>query len=43
MYNGTKFPLKGRRPIRYMKVLLDSDEYKDSIDEIEGKPRTRMP
>jgi len=43
MYNGTKFPLKSRRPIRYMKVLLDSDEYKDSIDETEGKARTRMP
>jgi hypothetical protein len=43
MYNGASFALKARRPIRYMDVLLDSDEYKDAVDEHEGKPRTRMP
>ena len=43
MYNGTKFALKKRRAIRYMKVLTDSDQYKDSIDEHHGKPRTRLP
>ncbi|MEI8154407.1 MAG: hypothetical protein WCG92_22910 [Hyphomicrobiales bacterium] len=43
MYNGTAFDLKKRRAIRYMDALLKSDEYKDAIDEHEGKPRTRMP
>jgi hypothetical protein len=43
MYNGTSFDLKRRRAIRYMDVLLKSDQYKDSIDEHDGKPRTRMP
>jgi hypothetical protein len=43
MYNGTAFDLKKRRPIRYMKVLTDSDQYKDSIDDHDGKPRIRMP
>ena len=43
MYNGTAFDLKARRPIRYMDVLMKSDQYKDSIDEHDGKPRTRMP
>ena len=43
MYNGTKFALKKRRVIRYMKVLTDSDQYKDSIDEHDGKSRTRLP
>jgi hypothetical protein len=43
MYNGTSFDLNRRRTIRYMDILLKSDEYKDAIDEFEGKPRTRMP
>lgn len=43
MYNGTAFDLKKRRAIRYMDILLKSDEYKDAVDEFEGKPRTRMP
>ena len=43
MYNGTAFDLKARRPIRYMDVLLKSDQYKDAIDEHDGKPRTRLP
>jgi hypothetical protein len=43
MYNGTAFELKQHRTIRYMDVLLKSDQYKDSIDEHDGKPRTRMP
>lgn len=43
MYNGTAFELKTRRPIRYMDVLLKSDEYKDAIDEHDGKPKTRLP
>jgi hypothetical protein len=43
MYNGTSFDLKRRRAIRYMDVLLKSDQYKDSIDEHDGKPRTRRP
>ena len=43
MYNGTAFELKARRPIRYMDVLMKSDQYKDAIDEHDGKPRTRMP
>jgi hypothetical protein len=43
MYNGTAFELKKRRPIRYMDVLMNSDQYKDAIDEHDGKPKTRMP
>jgi hypothetical protein len=43
MYNGTAFELKKRRAIRYMSVLVNSDQYKDAIDENDGKPKTRLP
>ena len=43
MYNGTAFDLSKCRAIRYMDVLLKSDQYQDAIDESEGKPRTRLP
>ena len=43
MYNGTAFELKKRRAIRYMSVLMNSDQYKDAIDEHDGKPKTRLP
>lgn len=43
MYNGTTFDTKRRRAIRYMKALTDSDQYKDAVDEHDGKPRTRLP
>jgi len=43
MYNGTAFELKKRRPIRYMDILLKSDQYKDALDEHNGKPRSRLP
>jgi hypothetical protein len=43
MYNGTAFDLRKRRPIRYMDVLVNSDQYKDAIDEHDGKPKTRLP
>jgi hypothetical protein len=43
MYNGTAFELKKRRAIRYMDVLVNSDQYKDAIDEHDGKPKTRLP
>jgi hypothetical protein len=43
MYSGTAFELKQRRPIRYMDVLVKSDEYKDAIDEHDGKRKTRLP
>ena len=43
MYNGTAFELKKRRAIRYMDVLVKSDQYKDAIDEHDGKPKTRLP
>jgi hypothetical protein len=39
MFNRTTFDLKQRRPIRYMKVLLDSDQYKEAVGEHDGKPR----
>ena len=41
MYNGTAFELKRRRTIRYMDILLKSDEYKTAIDEHDGKARRR--
>ena len=43
MYNGTAFELKKRRAIRYMDMLMKSDQYKDALDEHEGKPKSRMP
>ena len=43
MYNGTAFKLKTRRAIRYMDVLRNSDQYKDAVDEHDGKPKTRLP
>jgi hypothetical protein len=43
MYNGTAFELKKRRAIRYMSVLMNSDQYKDAIDEHDGKRKTRLP
>ena len=43
MYNGTAFELKKRRVIRYMDVLVNSDQYKDAVDEHGGKPRSRLP
>jgi hypothetical protein len=43
MYNGTAFELKKRRAIRYMSVLVNSDQYKDAVDEHDGKPKTRLP
>jgi hypothetical protein len=43
MYNGTAFELKKRRAIRYMDVLENSDQYKDAVDEHDGKPKTRLP
>jgi hypothetical protein len=43
MYNGTTFELKKRRAIRYMDVLVNSDQYKDAVDEHDGKPKTRLP
>jgi hypothetical protein len=43
MYNGTAFELKKRRAIRYMDVLVNSDQYKDAVDEHDGKPKTRLP
>ena len=43
MYNGTAFELKKRRAIRYMDVLVKSDQYKDAVDEHDGKPKTRLP
>jgi hypothetical protein len=43
MYNSTTFDLKRKRPIRYLDVLTKSDQYKDAVDEHDGKPRTRMP
>jgi len=41
MYNGISFELNRRRTIRYMKTLLNSDQYKESINEFEGRPKTR--
>lgn len=41
MYNGTAFELKRRRTIRYMDILLKSDDYKAAIAEHDGKPPTR--
>ena len=41
MYNGTAFDLKKRRTIRYMDILLKSDDYKAAIAEHDGKPPTR--
>ena len=41
MYNGTAFELKRRRTIRYMDILLKSDDYKAAVAEHDGKPRTR--
>jgi hypothetical protein len=43
IYNGTAFELKKRRVIRYMDVLVNSDQYKDAVDEHDGKPKTRLP
>ena len=43
MYNGTAFDLKKKRAIRYMDILLKSDQYKDAVDEFDGKPKTRLP
>jgi hypothetical protein len=43
MYNGTAFDLKKRRAIRYMDILVKSDQYKDAVDEFDGKPKTRLP
>jgi len=43
MYNGTAFELKKRRVISYMDVLVNSDQYKDAVDEHDGKPKTRLP
>jgi hypothetical protein len=43
MYNGTAFDLKKHRAIRYMDVLVQSDQYKDAVDEHDGKPKTRLP
>ena len=39
MYNGTTFDLKRKRPIRYMKILLKSAEYKAAVKEHDDKPR----
>ena len=39
MYNGTTFDLKRKRPIRYMKILLKSEEYKAAVKEHDDKPR----
>jgi len=39
MYNGTTFDLKRKRPIRYMEILLKSEEYKAAIKEHDDKPR----
>jgi hypothetical protein len=41
MYNGTVFELKRRRTIRYMDILLKSDDYKTAIAEHDGKPHPR--
>jgi hypothetical protein len=41
MYNGTAFELKRRRTIRYMDILLKSDDYKTAIDAHDGKARRR--
>jgi hypothetical protein len=43
MYNGKSFALSKKRAIRYMDKLKKSDEYLDSIDEAEGKPKSRAP
>jgi hypothetical protein len=42
MYNGVAFEMKQRRPIRYMKVILNSDEYKAAIEEYE-KSEGKLP
>jgi hypothetical protein len=40
MYNGTTFDLKRKRPIRYMEVLIKSEQYKDAVkDHDERAPR----
>jgi hypothetical protein len=39
MYNGTAFELKRRRTIRYMDILLKSDDYKAALKEHDDKPR----
>jgi hypothetical protein len=41
MYNHTAFELKRRRTIRYMDILLKSDDYKTAIDAHDGKARRR--
>jgi hypothetical protein len=41
MYNGTAFELKRRRTIRYMDILLKSDDYRAAIAEHDGKTPTR--
>ena len=43
MYNGKSFALSKKRAISYMDKLKKSDEYLDSIDEAEGKGRSRAP
>ena len=35
-FNGVDFAMSRRRPIRYMKVLLDSRQYHDAITERDG-------
>ena len=39
MYNGTAFELKRRRTIRYMDMLLKSDDYKAAVAEHGGKAK----
>jgi hypothetical protein len=36
-FDGIEFKLSARRPIRYMKRLLASDDYKEAIAEAKGK------
>jgi hypothetical protein len=39
MYNGTAFDLKRRRPIRYMDILLKSDDYQAALKEHADKAK----
>jgi hypothetical protein len=39
MYNGTAFELKRRRTIRYMDILLKSDDYKTALKEYDDKKK----
>jgi hypothetical protein len=39
MYNGTSFDAKRRRAIRYMEILLKSDDYKSAVQEHDDRAK----